>query len=89
MKVKAKGGATRSIDGDDEEGVGWVAWHVKLMARRWKFDDRQSHVTASRGSDQYTRTNTQIRKAGDRSEIMLDQRAWLVSELSAYAIVTL
>src|SRR6266581_8980959 len=89
MKVKAKGGATRSIDGDDEEGVGRVAWRVKLMARRWKFDDRQSHVAASRGSDQYTRTNTQIRKAGDRSEIMLDQRAWLVSELSAYAIVTL
>jgi len=26
MRVKAKGGATRSIDGDDEEGVGWVAW---------------------------------------------------------------
>jgi len=89
MKVKAKGGATRSIDGDNEEGVGRVAWRVKLMARRWKFDDRQSHVAASRGSDQYTRTNTQIRKAGDRSEIMLDQRAWLVSKLSAYAIVTL
>jgi len=88
MKVKAKGGATRSIDGDDEEGVGQVAWRVKLMVRRWKFDDRQSHVTASRRSDQYTWTNTQIRKAGDRSEIMLDQRAWLVSELSAYAIVT-
>jgi len=89
MRVKAKGGATRSIDGDDEEGVGRVAWHVKLMARRWKFDDRRSHVAASRGSDQYTQTNMQIRKAGDRSEIMLDQRAWLVSELSAYAIVTL
>jgi len=88
MKVKAKGGATRSIDGDDEEGVGQVVWRVKLMARRWKFDDRQSHVAASRGSDQYTWTNTQIRKAGDHSEIMLDQHAWLISELSAYAIVT-
>ena len=39
MRVKAKGGATRSIDGDNEKGVGQVAWHVKLMARRWKFDD--------------------------------------------------
>jgi len=88
MRVKAKGGATRSIDGDDEKGVGQVAWRVKLMARRWKFDDRQSHVMASRGSDQYTQTNTQIRKAGDHSEIMLDQCAWLISKLSTYAIIT-
>jgi len=48
MRVKVKGGATRSIDGDDEEGVGWVVWHVKLMARRWKFDNSQQPV-ACRG----------------------------------------
>jgi len=66
-----------------------MVWHVKLKARRWKFDGSQSHVAASRGSSQHTQTNTQIGKVGDHSEMMLDQYAWLVSELSTYAIVTL
>ena len=66
-----------------------MAWHVKLRVRRWKFDGSQSHVAVSRGSNQYTWTNTQIRKAGDCSEMMLDQHVWLVSKLNTYAIVTL
>jgi len=66
-----------------------MAWHVKLKVRRWKFDGSQLHIAASCGSNQYIWTNTQIRKAGNHSEIMLDQHTWLISKLNAYAILVL